>query len=745
MNKLKRFITVALSILLLLLICGCGNTVIYKNAKNPVSEKMAKEATIVASGIVAENDNFSLIWDSENVCIQLLNKITGEKWSSTPCDTEGKYLEDPENLFSPIDMEYVVYSGYKTVECTGKKGAVIDGTVSSEKIENGIKVTFVFPESKIAIPVNFILNENGLQTSVELNEIVEDLRDRKVFSITLLPYFCSANNIDDNYLFVPSGSGSIMFTDIRSDGTPREFEGKVYGEDPTQEIAEKFTDANEICLPVYGVKTATSTMSAIITEGAEKSYIYAQSGSSSLGCSFINSTFRIRGYNRTIIEYGGATGKKFIGQYTREMDTDSVLSIDFKPSVSTEIQGYNFIANEYREYLTKKYDLKKNAENTILSLKILGGIQVKKHIFGIPYSKVEPLTTFDEAKSIISSINAQTKKLDVQLVGFGESGIDLGKLGGGFSFSKELGKNKSIAELQKYCSDNAVNIYYDYDLIRFNKSGNGFSPSSDNSSTANDYPAKIYKYSAVTGSMDKNAPVSAVLKRSRLSDAVKESINAAKKNEFKGISLSSLSNIAYSDYSSDMKYSNCSLMGVDVSGFLNKVRENDLGIATTKANDYAAAVSDKVFDSPSNDAMSLSFDCTVPFYQMVFKGYVNQSLESINTSTNPDKQLLKVIETGTALQYSLIANYNSQYAFYEHENLQYMLYKNNSDRIVESLKKCSSYLESVTNAGIKEHIIINKDVRKTVFDNGITVYVNYGDTDYMDEEITVGLMNFRVR
>lgn len=742
---MKKIITIALSMLILVSICGCGNTMKYQNAENPISEKLASEATTVESGIVADNNKFSLLWDSENVCIQLINKITGEKWSSTPCDTNGLYLEDPENLFSPLDIEYILYSGYNTIKCTGKKHAVINGVISAKKIENGIKVTFIFSEHRIAIPVNFILIDDGLQASINMDEIVEDYADKKVFRITILPYFCSSNNSKDNYLFIPSGSGSLMFTDERSSGTPREFEGKVYGEDPTQEIPEKHTSASEICMPVYGVKVSNSTISAIITSGAGKSYIYAQAGSKSLGCSYVNNSFQIRGHNRAILQYGGATGKKFVEQYTREMDDSITLSVEYKPSVSVKAQGYNFIAEEYRKHLSNKYDLKKNNENSELALKFFGGIQIKKHIFGIPYSKVEPLTTFDDVKNILSDINSYTKNIDVQLVGFGKSGIDVGELGGGFTFSKELGNSKSVMNLQKYCLENSFELYYDYDLISFNKSNNGFSPSSDNSSTANDYPAKLYKYSAVTGSMVEDSSVAAILSRSRLEDAVKKAVNSTQKLGVRGISLSSLSNIAYSDYSSKMKYSNCSLIDTDIKEYFKYINDNKIKIATSAANDYAAVVSNKIFDSPSNDSLELSMDCSVPFYQMVFKGYVNQSLDSINTSTNSRKQVLKSVETGTALQYSLISNYSSEYAFYNHEDLQFMVYQNNVDNIISTLEECSDFLESVKKASISEHILINPDVRKTVFDNGITVFVNYGDKDYIDSEITVESMGFKVR
>ena len=214
---------------------------------------------------------------------------------------------------------------------------------------------------------------------------------------------------------------------------------------------------------------------------------------------------------------------------------------------------------------------------------------------------------------------------------------------------------------------------------------------------------------------------------------------------FESISLSSLSNIAYSDYNDGMKYSNCSFIANDVQEYFKTVKNGKVNIATSSANDYVAILSDKIFDAPSNSTMSLSFDYDIPFYQIVFKGYADLSLDSVNTSTNFRKQILKSIETGSALQFSLIENYKTEYAFYNHEDLQFMVYKNNIDDIIKTLNECGAFLSSVKKAMIIEHSLINENVRKTVFDNGVTVYVNYGESDYTDGEISVHSMDFKVR
>ena len=73
-----------------------------------------------------------------------------------------------------------------------------------------------------------------------------------------------------------------------------------------------------------------------------------------------------------------------------------------------------------------------------------------------------------------------------------------------------------------------------------------------------------------------------------------------------------------------------------------------------------------------------------------------------------------------------------------------MVYDNNKQMIKDTLNKYSDYFIKVKDLSIKEHSVINNNVRKTVFEDGTTVYVNYGSTEYKADEITVEAMSYKV-
>ena len=161
------------------------------------------------------------------------------------------------------------------------------------------------------------------------------------------------------------------------------------------------------------------------------------------------------------------------------------------------------------------------------------------------------------------------------------------------------------------------------------------------------------------------------------------------------------------------------------------------------ANDYSAVISDKIFDAPLSSAKYNSLDVDIPFYQIVFKGYVPLSSESINTSANSRKSYLQSVSVGSALQFSLINNYSSKLASYLYKDIQAMKAENNIEMIKSMVNQAEKYLNSVNTAHITGYEIFG-NIRKTEFDNGVVIYVNFGDNSAAINGITVPANGFEV-
>ena len=126
-----------------------------------------------------------------------------------------------------------------------------------------------------------------------------------------------------------------------------------------------------------------------------------------------------------------------------------------------------------------------------------------------------------------------------------------------------------------------------------------------------------------------------------------------------GVSLGTLSYIAYSDYS-EQKYFVKGQMATQVSTEFNKLKTKGYSVLATDANAYAAVNATRVFEVPVMSSRYDIFDTDIPFYQLVFKGYVPMSVPSVSASADIENSVLAAIESGSGLGFALSYDYSNQ-------------------------------------------------------------------------------------
>lgn len=117
----------------------------------------------------------------------------------------------------------------------------------------------------------------------------------------------------------------------------------------------------------------------------------------------------------------------------------------------------------------------------------------------------------------------------------------------------------------------------------------------------------------------------------------------------------------------------------------------------------------------------------MPFYQMVFKGVVPIAVSPLNTASDVRTQFLQAMESGSALSFVLCDTWQSAFSESANDVLRYGIYDVWKDEIVALTAEATPLLSAVAGTTVKEHTIRSKDIHKTVFSNGVTVYVNYAE------------------
>ncbi len=739
MNRpIKQLVILMLCLLVIVSCSGCG--VAVQKAK---LYKEDFEIKAYSGTTVTENNNFRLDWDDEAKRIVLVDKSNGVCWSTTPEQGLNPGLDEfgyPKNVHpqvtSPIVIEYIDPETQEISLLTASVASIMNDTVSVEEIENGIKATYYFPDAEISVPVEYTLIKNGVNIAIDTENIQE--KTYMLWKIKVAPFMCSfANNNDDAYLFVPSGSGALVYKKQESN-VALTYSQEVYGTDSGRnlEFEEQATIQNEIRLPVYGAKLGEKALCAIITDGAESASIEVSAGASNIGSTGVSASFEVRGYQWVKV-------KKGYQKLFSESVTKNKCSVSFYPLYNDDA-NYVGMAKVYRSYLIEKYNLEKTKEENILALKVIGGSSVKNSFLGIPYDDFYAATTLNDATNIVTELYKTVgEKLAVNLVGFTQGGVDVGKVAGGFKLDSNLGNKSDLEKFITYCKQNGITSFMDFDLVRFNKNGAGLNTLSDKAVTVNGQVVNCYNYNIWSRTRDYDLENYSLVARAKLFDVAEELVKTTNKFKLTGVGLNTLSNYCYSDYSSVESFVKGN-MAKDIVEILGNIKKNNTNLAVNNANDYAAVFATQIYDAPLQSNGHTLFDCDVPFYQIVFKGYVPMATPSVNLAANSNETILKAIESGCGLTYTLINNYDPKLLATAESSFYGSAYSDIKPYIEDAVSQNKDYYNKTSGATIKDHIIYENGVRKTVFDNGYSVYVNYGDKAEIVDGVSVEALSYKL-
>ena len=722
----KKIICLFLSVIMVFALSACTQT-----AWTATEFDTEIPSALLSDGkVLAENDNYRLEWISYSASVALVDKTTGDRWCTTPTkegeptvDDLGMPIKKNPQLSSPILIEYMDNNSNSEEKLIGYTAAVTGGRIRASLIKNGVRVEYYFDDASIMVPVEYVLRDNSVAVTVDPNEIQESTNTLNAISI--LPFWCSAeNDAEDAYLFVPSGSGALISNQtISQQGTT--YSASVYGDDAVMRVDDLVTIKKSARLPVFGSKQGNKGAVAIIESAAESVDIDANIGSGVIGYSGIYATYQVRGYSYTVFSPLGEQ-QVIRNIFAKDMN-QTPMTVAYYP-LKDDNASYSGMAEVYKNYLKETKAVTEKTDDSSLNVTFVGGAMVNKSFLGVPYQDLVAATTLKDAQDILTELSEKTGvKISAKLLGFGSTGIETGNYAGDFQIHGNLGSQKDLTNLSEFCGKNNIDLYMDFDLVKLKNGSQGFSTFFDTAYNSlykvgygYDYDLAIRSYIADTQY--------AFLTRGLLSKGLDKLLKKTAKWDLPGISLETLTSIAYSDYSdrkSTLYYSKGN-MAEDVTEMMKKVSETHK-VAAYDANAYAALAADIVFETPMRSSQESIFKADVPFYQMVFKGFVPMSGETVNIASNEQEVLLKSVETGCGLNYVLTANYYNEFIDSQNNYFFGSKYSDINDKLIKNYTDLKDYYAAINGAEIVSHKMLDGGLRETVFDNGVKVYVNYSE------------------
>jgi len=174
-----------------------------------------------------------------------------------------------------------------------------------------------------------------------------------------------------------------------------------------------------------------------------------------------------------------------------------------------------------------------------------------------------------------------------------------------------------------------------------------------------------------------------------------------------------------------------------VQDALRRLTDRSIRVLSQGVNDYAFSQVTDVVELDTYSAEYTITDYAVPFLQMVVSGSLDYAGAAFNYD-DANTNFLKALETGSLLYVDLMYADNSVLKHKENLDTYYTsCYRHWIDAFSEAYGKLSAIYEKVGGRVITGHCRLADKVYSTTYESGKRILVNYADTAYTVEGVTV--------
>ncbi|MCU9612637.1 DUF5696 domain-containing protein [Caldibacillus lycopersici] len=663
-------------------------------------------------------------------------------------DQEGKELID--SIYKR-DEELAVYSlRTGSAEFKQKKaetyfteaGYTLEDYIADNEA-NGVEST---AGAVFTIPVEYTLDGDKFVATIPVDE-VEYNEAFPLTEIRLLEFFGAGNLTDDGYIFVPDGSGALIhFNNNKTQATT--YVAKVYGEDETIKYETVTHSDKDLSarMPVFGLKKGNQAYLAVIEDGESYASIYGDVAG------------KTNSYNTSFAEFnylpnGESSLDSMTGTGVLQLYQDKPYDGNFRVTygfLSGDNASYAGMASYYQNYLVDQGVFTEKVDNEELPfyLGVIGAVNIKKKFLGIPYQGTEILTSYNQTKELIEKLkNEQINNIKVKYSGWFNGGLN-------HSYPKNvntinaLEKELSMKSFQDYLKEEKIPLFMDVDFgyVYQDTLFDGFSSSKQSTRYFDNSLAKLVEYNIATktiGMGEDDTKTKYILNSSNYKDLVNNFLEDSNKDSLTGLSLRTITSSVSSDFSSKHFVDRQGSVQNTVEA-LQTLQEADLQLMGNNSNAYAFGYTTDIVNAPMDSNRYKIIDETVPFYQMVIRGYIDYAGKPLNLADDYQQELLKSIETGAGIYFEWIYADNAILKETEYENLYSVNYEGWIEEATTLYNELNAKLQAIHGKTIKDHRQIKENVYEVTYENNVKVYVNYTNTDMNYNGIVIKANDFAV-
>ena len=587
------------------------------------------------------------------------------------------------------------------------------------------------------VTVAYSLDGEHLKASLDLAKLEHD-PSMPPYEISLLEAFGTANKDDKGYMFVPDGSGTLIYLNNGKNGYDP-IALPIYGTDTALISKTRYQSSERAALPVFGIKKGNSAFCAVIEKGDGLAVINSRVNGMSSSYNMVYSSFNLRASSElSLTDWDDSSAIHLF----EENPYNSELSLRYM-FLSDDKANYSGMANACRELFVKNGQLvKKEISNELpYHLSVLGAVTKKELVLGIPAERLKAMTTYSQAGDIAKNIKNQgVSSLNLRYIGWFNNGLKQQTVKKAAPLAS-LGGQRELSALNDSLKTLDVGFYPEISFLNIYKQGNGFNVSKDSVRRLNRDIATGYFYDRMNRYWDYKNVIN-LLSPSKLSEYIEGFKKSFKKTGLNQFASADLGSTSGSDFNRKKTVDRQESIDISVEA-LKSLSENK--IMGEYPNLYALAYINTITDMPLCDSGYSMADQSVPFYPMVVRGYLDYAPPPINFAADYHTALLQAVEYGAGLSFLLM---HEDPALLKETDYNYFYTGNKKDWEALSIKdysRLNSDLKALQGLKMISHSQKAFNVYKTEYEGGKCVYVNYTQNEVSIDGISVGAMDYTVK
>ena len=571
--------------------------------------------------------------------------------------------------------------------------------------------------------------------------------------ITMLEFFGAAGLDAEGYILVPDGSGSLIYLN-NGRTTDQQFVAWVYGRDRTFGAPILPPQPEPVRMPIFGLMQDGKAMFAIIEDGDALAILNTRVSGIIHSYNTVWADFRSLPFDYLQLEHMGTNQL----QIFQSGMIDGAFKIRYS-FLDGDAADYSGMAKLYQDYLVGKGLLARRQGRNELPfvMESLGAIQRTQNFMGIPYQGTVPLTTFDQAISLLEDLRSNgINHLVLKYSGWMNNGMHQ-YAPTSFNIVRQLGGERGFRRLVQYANEKnipfypEVNIDYVYPPAMSFIRGlfGGFTSSRHAARSLGNIVMRRTNYHIVTNVSEAfSAGVTVEPPPFIVNPAFYGNMTGAFLNRFNRLGTAGL---ATGSFFSELNSAFNRGSAVDRQRAIERTAAAQAEMTSAGhrqlsdgANAYAFKGIDYIINVPFDHNGFMVANESIPFYQMVVRGFIEYSGSPMNTAADLRRHLLMTIETGSGVYVQWMYEQNSIVResfftrFYSHN------YERSFRRAVDMYREAAAVLNAVQNRRIERHEILSDGLRRITYENGVTIWLNYGDQPLTYGSVTVGPQNYFV-